>query len=394
MAHIDIRMLGKLDIRVDGEDILPRLGASRKKLALIQFFVLHRGRGFSAEQLNETLWPGEENTNPENAIKTLISRLRRDLEKMDMKGAIVTRKGAYTWNEDLDVWVDVFESEELASELAKAKKLDKKTESQFERLLFLYQDDLVNVGGNDAWLTSRSMHCHSLYIKAIYRYLHLLDEQERFKQAVSVCRRALEIDALDSQLNLELMTALLKLGRGNEAFIQYEYAMNQKMARPGIWPSAEVLDFYRELVRDENTVEADLQVILKELWEVDEKPGAFVCDYSVFKDVFRLHRGNLKRLGIPMFVALLSVRRIDGEGLEPMLQEKTMQTLLEVIRKNLRQGDIISRYSSNQYIILLSNIQYETGRIVMERLRQQFFEHGADPRFTLCYRLAAIPESR
>jgi hypothetical protein len=55
----------------------------------------------------------------------------------------------------------------------------------------------------------------------VYAYLTLLKKAERYEEIIRQCRVALENDPLDERLQLELLQALTKTGRSDEAAMQY-----------------------------------------------------------------------------------------------------------------------------------------------------------------------------
>ena len=74
--QIQISMLGRFAILVDGVDLVAQLSKSKKGLCLLQYLILQEGMPVPNQQLYEVLWPSEASSNPESALKTLISRLR------------------------------------------------------------------------------------------------------------------------------------------------------------------------------------------------------------------------------------------------------------------------------------------------------------------------------
>ena len=79
--QIQISMLGRFAILVDGTDLVTQLSKSKKGLYLLQYLILQEGMPVPNQQLYEVLWPSEASSNPESALKTLISRLRSILAK-------------------------------------------------------------------------------------------------------------------------------------------------------------------------------------------------------------------------------------------------------------------------------------------------------------------------
>ena len=84
MADIEIRMLGKFEILMDGKPVLAALKQSRKATMLIQYLVLQRGEKVTHKDLTDTLWNGERSTNPDMALRAIMHRFRN---MIDAEGA-------------------------------------------------------------------------------------------------------------------------------------------------------------------------------------------------------------------------------------------------------------------------------------------------------------------
>ena len=244
----------------------------------------------------------------------------------------------------------------------------------------LYAGELLPNSDMDAWVVARSVFLHNMYLKAVQHYIVLLKGEDAHDEIAQVCRLALDVDAFDATLNLELMTALLKIGRSSEALAQYNHATDLHYNQLGIQPPEGMLAFYKKLIKIDNASKTDIDSIRAELCADDTRSGAFVCEYVIFKDIYQLHMRNLSRLGTTMFIALV----------EPLMLDKLMRLLLSALQNNLRRGDTISRYNSTQYAVLLPSVSYETGRIPLERVKKAFYKMYSNPSFVVSYRLAPI----
>lgn len=76
-------------------------------------------------------------------------------------------------------------------------------------MLRLYTGNLLQ-GNEEEWVVNRSVTLHTAYLKLVYQYLNLLKEQELYEEIINVCRTALDVDAFDETLHLQLMNALVK----------------------------------------------------------------------------------------------------------------------------------------------------------------------------------------
>lgn len=391
MAKVEIYMLGRFMIVVDGIDIVPKLGNSKKKRALLQYLLLNKDTNISNFSLFESIWPGEENANPESSLKTLISRLRQNLKDEGLDKAIITKQGAYRWNDDLDADIDIFRFEELSQKALEATELTEETEPIFDEILRLYQGDLLAGYDTETWIVPKSMYYHNTYLKVLYLQIDLLEKQQRYNDIMHLSRKGLEVDMFDSKLNLHLMTSLLELGMKNEAMSHYNYTVNLHYTQLGVTPSTEILSFYKDLVKVEHDSNASLDIICQDLQSEEEDNAAFVCDYSIFKDIYKLNMRNLERLNITIFLGLITILPADKkEHTDLLLLDKIMEMFLDTLKHNLRKGDTISRYGPSQFAILLPAINHKTGTIAMERVKKAFYSQHSIPDFVISYKIKPI----
>jgi GGDEF domain-containing protein len=94
----------------------------------------------------------------------------------------------------------------------------------------------------------------------------------------------------------------------------------------------------------------------------------------------------LDRYNGTMFLALLSVGNLSGQKCDDLVLETVMKRLLGIAQTDLRCGDTISRYSVAQYVILLPAVTYETGRLVMDRIKTAFYEKYPKSSVVLTYK--------
>jgi DNA-binding SARP family transcriptional activator len=395
MKAIRIFMLGRFEIIADGNEVIKNLGSSKKRIMLLEYLILNRDKTILMKDLFEILWPGENSTNPESALKTLVSRLRSTLAGYTplLGDCIITDRGGYRWNPLLDCEIDIYVFEDLCGEILRADKFASALRDRIGRVMELYAGELLPGSDMESWVAARSVYLHNLYLKTVQHYIELLKPLELNDEIAQMCRMALDVDAFDSTLNLELMTALLKIGHNNEALAQYNHATDLHYSQPGAKPPEGMLDFYKKLINIDNGSRESIDAIRDDLLAEDEgEEGAFVCDYVILKDIYKLNMRNLTRLGATMFIALVTIGSMDEDAVEPLMLDKLMKLLLSALRENLRRGDTIARYSPTQYAVLLPAVSFETGRIPLERVKKAFYKKYTNPAFVVSYRLAPVSE--
>lgn len=394
MDPVRICFFGKFQIFKGNEDVLKKIRTSRKKMQLLQYLIINCKRSIPPYDLSEILWHENEDVDSENSLKTLVSRLRKDLAEFQLEHAIVTSGNSYSWNPEVSCNIDVFELEEAAKVALKAEKLTAKDRQEFENALSLYSGDFLAESNHHPWVMPKSLYYHNLYLKIVHKYIYHLREEKKYDDVIHVCQMALVVDPLDSVMNLELMWALLKINKKKEAMRHYKNLSKQYMIQYGAKPTDEILGFYKELVKGERHSEADIEKIFNELQSgQNEERGAYVCEYALFKEIYSIQTRNLKRFNTMIFLVLAEIYAPDEAVISDQTLEQYMQVLLATLQSNLRKGDVIAQYSSSQYILLLPAItDYITAQIPMERVRSDFYRHRTNTKILFAYRLMPAEE--
>ncbi len=390
---IHIHMLGRFEILVNGTEVLPQLKQSRKTMLFLQYLILKRARAVTHEELLDMLWSDAESSNPATALRTMLHRYRAlvDQQGIDaLKDSIITNRGAYQWNPDLECRIDLFEMEEMA---ARARDTGLSTEERVAHYLKvqdLYQGPLLPGSASEMWVMPKSVYCHDMYLECMFKLIELLKEHEQYTVIVQVCRRAMDVDLFDERLHMELMLALIKTGKNREALSQYYYATDLQYKQLGVQPSEEIRSIYKLIVAADQQMENDIDDIQQSIEEEDVAGGAFICEYEIFKDIYQLQRRMLERHNSTMFIGLITVGNTYEQKFDPLVLDSIMRRLLELTRTSLRRGDTLSRYSATQYVVLLPNVTHETGGMVMERIKRSFYREYVKSSVMLSYKLRPL----
>ena len=214
MADIEIRMLGKFEILMDGKPVLAALKQSRKATMLIQYLVLQKGEKVTHKDLTDTLWNGERSTNPDMALRAIMHRFRNMIDAEGLKEletCIITSRGYYQWNPTMECRVDVFEMEALMEE-ARRQLNPAAAVARYERVLELYAGRLLPMSCNEPWVETRSLTLHVQYRIALFQVLEACKRKGENERIVKLCRRAIELDPYEERLYLEMIQALETLG--------------------------------------------------------------------------------------------------------------------------------------------------------------------------------------
>lgn len=387
---VRITMMGSFLIYINEQRVENPVSKSRKGTALMEYLVLHRGRPVPNQQLLHALWPEHSVSNPENALKTLVSRMRTLLNQMseDLGSCIVSDRGAYHWQSLPGMRIDALELMDLYDAVA-AERDPEVQRGLYQRILELYEGDLYQTGDLDGD-TGFAQQLHGQYLQAMYGYIELLRKAEDYGEICAVCRAALEVDSFDDRLHIELMKAMISMNRTSDALVQYKHATNLTYRYLGAPPSPEMTAFYQEMNRSRQALQTSLDTIRQELYNSSMERGAFVCDYEMFKAIYNLEMRNLERLGTTMFLGIIMVGDSEEVSHDSIRQDNILNGLIEILRDNLRKGDIITHFSPSVIALLLPTVNYETGTKVLERIRKLFYQRYPNSDIPFNFRLGML----
>lgn len=391
-AILQIYMLGEFSLACGERKVDDQSSRSKRVWTLIQFLIANRMKDVSQNDLIEAIWPEEDHAvgDPANTLKTIVHRARQALDSLEFepgKNIILYRNGAYAWNNDLPVSIDA-EKFILACDAAETATGEKKLALLMQALAY-YCGDYLPKSSFEGWVMPLSSYYRSRYLQTVHSAIEMLTQAGRYDDIVSMCRRASVIDPYDEEIHLALIQALVSTGAQQEAMSHYNFVTEMFFSHFGVTPSSKLTQLYREIVRTSKNTEMDLGIIRTGLAESERAEGAFYCEYELFKDAFRIQARNLSRNGQIVHLALLSV--LDGYGKKLTLarQNMAMERLRDVIGKSLRQGDVYTRYSVSQYLVMLPLANFENAEMVMNRVTRNF--KRTYPKMEILLHYSALP---
>ena len=115
---IQISLLGNFKIQNGTAQIEETVNRSKKMWNLLGFIITYRKKHISQNEYIDMLWPDEISSNPVNALKTLLSRVRNLLEPVAIhnENFILSSQGSYQWNNRLPCMVDIEEFESFVKD--------------------------------------------------------------------------------------------------------------------------------------------------------------------------------------------------------------------------------------------------------------------------------------
>lgn len=361
---------------------------SDKIVKLLVYLILHNKQTLSIQELADVLWQNEEIDNPVGALKNLVYRLRTLLKKnFHLTDCIITGHSSYAWNPEITIVCDVFQLDEINQKIKDTEDIDIK-EILYKKVMEIYKGPFMSNLLQEHWAISISTYYHSIYLTLVEEYCQLLEKLGKYEEIEKVCKQAIDIDTLDENLHFWLIKALTYQGKQKLAMNHYKATTKMLYDTLGTKPSKQLEDFYQQLQHIINDQEKDLFSIQKEL----QKPidGALICEYGTFKDIYQLQARLARRLGVSIYMVLITIIPVANyheESKQNQVLTKAMENVLTILKKSLRKGDTIARYSNSQFVILLPTCTFETATKVMQRTLNKFYvgvkNRGIDIQYNL-----------
>ena len=373
VRKLQVNMLGGMSIHLDGKSIEHKNIRSGKSWLLLAYLFYHKDKPVSYDSLCQILWENDSSiTNPSSSLKALLHRTRALLDTLeDGLGIklIVSGNRACSIGNGFDVELDYLQFEKCAKFCVSSYEAAPMSEiiSNFQTITTLYKGDFLPAFADEHWIAPVNIYFHNLYMDAMECVSHCFENEGLFHEAANACRYALLFEPYNEELNYFLLKNLYKSGNNEGVIAAYDKLRNLLADNFGTMPDDETTAIYRKAsseISKESLISEDIYEHLRE--PICDR-GALICEFDIFKMLYRANARQVVRNGEIFHVVLLSISGTEKE-LSKKSRDKVMDNFKMLLFKNLRTGDIISKCSPSQYIVLLPQANYENSRMVCERI--------------------------
>ena len=306
-------------------------------------------------------------------LKNLVYRVRTTFENAgieDAKRLILCKRGIYRLNERIELWVDAEEFAAAAQLASTAQGAER--QAALQRAVALYAGDYLSGEIRQAWVTPVREKLHSQYALCALPLMEQADEATDWEPLLALSGHSIEIDPFDGDAAYYRLRALLGLDQQPKALEYYNQLQNLYYRERGEKLPERVRGLYFDIIRHMNNIEIDIAKIKQDISEKDKVHGAFVCEYEVFKEMYRVEARAAVRTGQKMFIALFTLADEDGAPPSGRSRNRAMSCLLRTLTQSLRKGDIVAQFSATQYVVMMATRTYENGMKVVGRVERRF----------------------
>ena len=358
-------MLGDFIIFAGENHVTENMRSSSKLIKLLQYLIAYRHKSVSREDLLETFCDSEDIENPGCALRMLVHRVRSALVSNGLPYAnkiILYKNGSYIWNNTIPCDVDSEKFELLCKSAGLCTIEDERLEL-FVRATNLYKGDFLPNSANELWVIPLARWYQSMFISSAHSALKLLLKNGRKGEAEELCVKALHIDPFEEDLLEYHLRILIAQGRNATALEEYKKMEIMFYDILGMSFSDKLRALYFRINKPIIKEGVSLQTLLNEWRKGAEFPGAFYCDLSVFKTLYQIELRSASRTGRKAFIVRFETKHEpDAKGGD------IMKPLGTAIPGCLRMGDLFTRASPGQYMLMLHSLTYEECNNLIERI--------------------------
>jgi len=376
-SKLKVQMLGGFSIRCGEQSIDDSRNRMKKVWLLLAYLIFSRSSHITQDSYLALMQGSdhEESANPNGRLKAVFYRVRTLLNQLDDSAGhdwIIHKNGTYIWNPEIPLELDVEQFEALCKQAAAEPDEDARL-SLLMQALELYRGDFLPKLSTESWVMPLHTYYHQMYITAAEQALVLLAARNKWQEVSALCRAALKVEPYREELYQHFMRAGIEQKDRAAARQAYEEMSELLFSNFGVMPSDESRALYREAAREEGAASVPVGEVRSQLQEPAGASGAVCCDYDFFRLLYQVQARAIVRSGDVIHIALFSLHPQRRKALSRRSLDLAMDNLQELMARNLRAGDVITRCSVSQLIVMLPQANYENSCAVCQRLVKAFY---------------------
>jgi len=392
MIHnaVQVKMLGRFTAVYGGQTLKLDFSSTTKMMQLLALLLLYP-HGISREKLLYSLYGSSELANSKNNLRVTVSRLRKALGEagFPLDSTISVKNGIYCLESSAAIESDVSLFETCVAGSQSASDPQKRCRL-CEKACIVYVGEFLPDFSMEEWVMAEQVRLKKSYISCLqelldaYRQLREYDKMFQFSQAAAKMYPYDEWQAYQ-------IDALIAMNRYDDAMVLYDQTVSLYFDDLGIPPSENMLCRLRAMSNSIHYEVTSVSDILAGLNEREVKQGAYYCNFPSFIDNFRMVQRLSERDGRSCYLVICT---LVGKDKKPLGDENLLHfsgsELKLAFEKSLRRGDIYTKYSTSQYLLLLVGLKQEDTSVVTSRINGNLAHILDDKKISIRYRLQPV----
>jgi ABC-type oligopeptide transport system substrate-binding subunit/DNA-binding SARP family transcriptional activator len=256
MYRLNIRLLGSFQIWRGDDWIALRDWPTRKALELFKILVNGRGHILTREFLMEMVWPNLQPVSAANSLRVSISQIRRLLEPdrtvSSEQSFLQTHHRGYRFSPGPSCWIDVDIFQTAVGHGQQAERAGDWLAAirAYQTAEEIYRGDYLEENPYDEWAITERERLRQIYFEALSRLGDCFSRQGFYRQALSACRKILQVEPLQESVYRQVMLYHYNLGERDLALQTYERCRQLLANELGIDPMPETRKLHLDILRE------------------------------------------------------------------------------------------------------------------------------------------------
>lgn len=240
-VSFEVRMLGGLQIRVDGVAVITSPG--HRGFALLRYLLSQSDRAAARDELLERFWPDVEPDVARNRLQVAVSSVRRVLREVSATDIIEYCGGQYRVSPHVALDIDV---ERFVDALAVARSAERahaadEALAAYRRAVDMYRGDFASDVPYDDWTLLPRESLRLRYVDALDHMSNLLLSCGRIDECIATAHRMVDVDPCREDAHRLLMHCYARQGRAHQALRQFEFCRRALRTRLDVDPAPETM---------------------------------------------------------------------------------------------------------------------------------------------------------
>lgn len=370
------RFLGGFFLEYEGKRVVITKNMKQKSMQILAILLKAGQEGVTRKNLIEMLeWGGDSWERKLNNLRRHTYKLRSLIAEAGFPEGqyIQVAKGRYYFRLDCQVQTDTGEIDWLYRE-AKGQTDPEARESILWEICQLYRGEFLPSLVAEEWALVENAHYRSVYSRCVNELCRILKGRGDYPELLRLCSTASQIHPYDEWQAVQI--DCLMASRRYQDARQIRRQANQLFSKElGIAPFADG-EGKQECQEKPNAVDEEVMgEIVTGLLEENVPKGAYRCDYPQFIDVYRfmVRVSERGQASLNLLLCTLQPARGKPEGAgvaSHQVSQRQMEGFGELLAGLIRENDVYTRCSLNQYLVLLANFGESKEPEVAERLRR------------------------
>lgn len=369
---LTVRMFGGFSVSYASEPIVLGRQTSSKFCQLFQLLLTRPGRQFSKREIMRCLY-GQESVEDANAtLNNTVFRLRRCLAASPLPDGeyLTVADGIIRFEELVPVDCDVWRFERLTRSFDRETGRENRIQLA-EEACGLYTGELLPRLAAEQWVIERDKTCREAYFRMLRYLLEHRQEERNYREIRRLSAAAAAIQPF-GEWRLWQVDALVSLGKPEEAMAAYRELLDHlwESGEPPAEPWMKRLQEIESRIRLPREGDDALRRFLRE----DKSPaGAYPCPLQSFLDFCHILERQRERLGVEYCVLVCTIEGIGRREQTSWQRCAAQGTKLEkAFHSCLRIGDVYTKYSAGQYLLLCAGCRAGDAREIGNRVDARF----------------------